>query len=50
MSFDTLTIVGILAAIVVGGFLIALVSCNDGQCKSSNLLGNRRSAEGRSRS
>jgi hypothetical protein len=29
LSFDTLTIVGILAAIVCGGFLVALVSCND---------------------
>lgn len=29
MSFDALTIAGIVAAIVAGGFLIALVSRND---------------------
>lgn len=29
MSFDTLTIVGILSAILSGGFLIALVYRND---------------------
>lgn len=29
MSFDTLTIAGILCAILSGGFLIALVSRND---------------------
>ncbi len=30
MSFDALTIVGICAAILSGGFLIALVARNDG--------------------
>jgi len=49
MSFDTLTIIGILAAIIAGGFLIALVSCNDGRCKSVNLIGSRRSADDRAR-
>lgn len=29
MSFDTFTIVGILAALLSGGFLVALVACND---------------------
>ena len=29
MSFDTLTIVGILTALLSGGFLIALVARND---------------------
>jgi hypothetical protein len=30
MSFDTFTLVGILSALLSGGFLIALVACNDG--------------------
>jgi hypothetical protein len=29
MSFDALTIAGILAAVLAGGFLVALVSQND---------------------
>ena len=29
MSFDTFTLIGILAALISGGFLIALVACND---------------------
>lgn len=34
MSFDALTIAGILAAVLCGGFLIALVAGNDGRTPS----------------
>lgn len=40
MSFDTLTIAGILAAILSGGFLIALASRNDsGTSQNERLIG-----------
>ena len=48
MSFDTLAIVGVLSVVLIGGFLIALVSCNDtGRCRSDNLISRRRAADER---
>lgn len=47
MSFDTLTIIGILAAVLSGGFLVALVARNDaGSRKARGLIGGRDSAQG----
>jgi hypothetical protein len=43
MSFDTFTLIGILAALISGGFLIALVACNDrsgrGPCRFDDAEG-----------
>lgn len=42
MSFDTFTIVGILSALISGGFLVALVSRNDiGRRQSRSSLESR---------
>lgn len=46
MSFDTLAIVGVLAVVLIGGFLVALVSCNDtGKCRSAGFISRRRAAD-----
>jgi hypothetical protein len=43
MSFDTFTLIGILAALISGGFLIALVACDDrsgrGPCRFDDAEG-----------
>lgn len=45
MSFDTLTIAGILSAILCGGFLIALASRNDaGERQGEPLIGDAAAA------
>ncbi|MFD2112381.1 hypothetical protein [Thiorhodococcus fuscus] len=38
MSFDALTILGILSAILCGGFLVALVNRNDSGARSAQRL------------
>lgn len=38
MSFDALTILGILASLLCGGFLVALVCCNDTSSRVSRRL------------
>jgi hypothetical protein len=51
MSFDTLTIVGIFAALLSGGFLIALVSRNDaGRRYANQVMGDSRTSPAESQS